>query len=210
MIVPDYISPIIGYRTWQWDRLGLRSLNNERWVPGEALEAKCKPTSKPKRVAATLRHFWHDHNPPHERCTCGIYAAKNLQHLIDIRYIRDNEVRGEVYLWGKVWDHSLGYRAQYAYPKTFVLAYELVPRPDELECRLETLIAYRVEKIIMLACLQEMRIRPLAVAVPLWTKLFGFNGTGFKWLRLWNRLRSTEPSAHQCWTPGFYKLSPSR
>jgi hypothetical protein len=119
-------------------------------------------------------------------------------------------VRGEVNLWGKVWDHKLGYRAQYAYPKTFVLPYQLVPRPDELEYRLETLITYGVEMIVMLACLREMRIRPLAVAVTLWTRLFGFHAAGFKWLRLWNKLRSTDPSAPQCWTPGCYKISPSR
>jgi hypothetical protein len=43
MIIPDYISPIVGHRTWQWDDLGLKSLNGERWVPGQALEAVCKP-----------------------------------------------------------------------------------------------------------------------------------------------------------------------
>ena len=39
MNIPDYISPIVGYRTWQWDAVGLKSLNSEPWFPGLALEA---------------------------------------------------------------------------------------------------------------------------------------------------------------------------
>lgn len=195
MIIPDYISPIVAYRTWKWDADGLKSLNAERWLPGEALEARCR--AFPLILAL---------NGPHERCSCGIYAAKDVQHLIETGYMAYGQVHGEVYLWGKIYEHTLGYRAQYAYPKAFVLPYDVVPYSDELECRLQSLITYAVEAIIMVAFMREMRVRPLAVAVPLWTKLFGFNATGFKWLRLWNKLRSTEPSAPQCWTPGFYKI----
>ena len=36
MTVPDYISPIVGYRVWQWDATGLRSLNGENWVAQSA------------------------------------------------------------------------------------------------------------------------------------------------------------------------------
>lgn len=39
--VPDYVLPIIGYRVWQWDVAGLRSLNGEPWRPGKPLEARC-------------------------------------------------------------------------------------------------------------------------------------------------------------------------
>jgi hypothetical protein len=27
--IPDYISPVVGYRVWQWNAAGLKSLNGE-------------------------------------------------------------------------------------------------------------------------------------------------------------------------------------
>ncbi len=142
MNTPDYISPIVGYRTWQWDNLGLKSLNGERWVPGEPLEARCMDFP----LVCAL-------NAPQERCSCGIYAAKNAEHLVEIGYMRHGEVHGEVYLWGKVWDHHFGYRAQYAYPKTIVLPPQMTSKADEVESRLEPLIAYGVD--IFIVALQE-------------------------------------------------------
>jgi hypothetical protein len=106
--IPDYVSPIVGYRVWDWDATGLRSLNGEVWFPGRALTAKCLKT---------------DHEPPADGCSCGVYAGKNYQHLQDISLSTAFEscVHGEVYLWGKVVEHDLGYRAQFAYPKSLVL-----------------------------------------------------------------------------------------
>jgi hypothetical protein len=57
--IPDHISPIVGYRTWQWDALGLKSLNNERWFPGPALEAACKPS----RNLPRSKEFMGKHEP---------------------------------------------------------------------------------------------------------------------------------------------------
>jgi hypothetical protein len=37
-MIPDYISPIVGHRTWQWDNLGLKSLNDVRWFPDSHLK----------------------------------------------------------------------------------------------------------------------------------------------------------------------------
>lgn len=62
------------------------------WVPGEII---------------------YDVELPVESCTCGIYAAK------DWGPVPRGDVRGEVYLWGKVITADRGYRAQYAYPKCF-------------------------------------------------------------------------------------------
>jgi hypothetical protein len=105
-VIPDYISPIVAYRVWDWDATGLKSLNGERWFPGRALTAKCPTT---------------DHEPPADGCSCGVYSAKNhqhLQHIIDCNV--EYAVHGEVYLWGKVVEHKLGWRAQFAYPKSLV------------------------------------------------------------------------------------------
>jgi hypothetical protein len=44
--IPDYISPIIGYRAWWCDSDGLKSLNREPWVPGKPLAARCKAAER--------------------------------------------------------------------------------------------------------------------------------------------------------------------
>ena len=156
MNIPDYVSPIVAYRTWQWDSLGLRSLNHEQWFPGQPLTASCRASQG-------------SHQPPCLTCSCGVYAAKNLDHLRRIGYA-DYGIHGETYLWGTVVEHRLGYRAQYAYPKNLVLpvdaiAYQLA----QAESRLETLVSYGVD--LFIASGQG--------AVPLWSKDSGFNSAGF-------------------------------
>jgi hypothetical protein len=102
-MIPDYLVPVIGYRAWGWVGSGLKSFHGELWVPGEPLAAACLC-----------------HQAPHQLCTCGIYAAKSLNQLQRMGYA-DLGVYGEVYLWGTIVEHSFGWRAQFAYPKTLVL-----------------------------------------------------------------------------------------
>lgn len=150
MNIPDLISPIIAYRTWQWDAQGMLSLNNVRWTPGEALQARCE---RGIRVAGTFLGAMDGdylmitgHDAPADNCTCGVYAAKNLKHLHNIGYIGHGQIHGECYLWGKVWDHNLGYRAEYAYPKNMVICVRSVPFQiaDALK-HLEPLMLYNVD-----------------------------------------------------------------
>jgi hypothetical protein len=158
MNIPDYISPLVAYRVWQWDALGLKSLNNEPWVPGRALEATTSRCSK-------------EHVPPEDACACGIYAAKNFQHLVDIGYAGYG-VHGEVYLWGTVVEHRLGWRAQYAYPKSIILPPNTIPfQISEAESRLETLIAYGVDIAI-----------GSAAPIPLWSRQCGHQQAGLDFL----------------------------
>jgi hypothetical protein len=42
-------------------------------------------------------------------CTCGVYAAKNIEHLRQLGY-EGRGIRGEVHLWGTVVEHELGWR----------------------------------------------------------------------------------------------------
>jgi hypothetical protein len=129
-IIPDYISPIVGYRIWGWDAIErLRSLNGEIWFPGQALAAKCRITG--------------NHECPADGCSCGVYAAKNYEHLQKIAppYL-DSVLHGEVCLWGRVVQHQFGYRAQFAYPRTLVLLSNTDP---DKQPRLESLIAYGVD-----------------------------------------------------------------
>src|SRR6201987_2616048 len=151
MKIPDYISPVVGHRVWRWDETGLKSLNGEPWFPGQRLEARC-------RVAPAARHTTEAANEvPHRKCTCGIYAAKNSEHLRQIGYANGG-VCGEVYLWGIVVEHKLGWRAQFAYPKSLGLPLSLLPFTlAELNARLPALIAFGID-IFVLHNRQSMRL----------------------------------------------------
>ncbi|MGC1647738.1 MAG: hypothetical protein WA741_18100, partial [Candidatus Sulfotelmatobacter sp.] len=125
MSIPDYISPIVGYRVWTWDTTGLKSLCAKRWHPGQALEARCKASAVVGTIAGRTVKANDIHDAPEENCTCGVYAAKTFDHFRRGGYERYG-IHGEVYLWGKVVEHELGYRAQFAYPRNLVIPTELL------------------------------------------------------------------------------------
>ena len=134
MKIPDLISPIVGHRVWRWDAAGLRSLNGKRWHPRQPLAAKCG-----------ARNAHEAHEVPQTDCTCGVYAAKNIEHLRQLGY-EGRGIRGEVHLWGAVVEHELGWRAQFAYPKTLFLPPHLFPSDTkEMEARLGALAAYDID-----------------------------------------------------------------
>jgi hypothetical protein len=159
--IPDLISPIIGHRVWRWDAAGLRSLNGKRWSPRQPVAAKC---------GAGNAHDAHD--PPHLDCTCGVYAAKSREHLRKLGY-EGRGIRGEVHLWGTVVEHELGWRAQFAYPKSLVLPPDLIPSDTkEMEARLGALAAYDID-IFMLGGGRN---------IPLCRKGSGYDATGIDYL----------------------------
>jgi len=161
MRVPDYISPIVACRVWRWDTTGLKSLNGKPWSPRQPLAAKC---------GAGNAHDGHD--APQANCTCGVYAAKNLEHLRQLGY-EGRGIRGEVHLWGAVVEHELGWRAQLAYPKSLVLPPELIPSDTrEMESRLGALAAYDID-IFMLGGGRK---------IPLCRKGSGFDAAGLDYL----------------------------
>jgi preprotein translocase subunit YajC len=161
--VPDYISPILGYRIWQWDVAGLCSFNGEFWQPGKWMEARCKIYD----FALWRGHQRAVHGPhraPLMKCTCGIYAHKSLEHVREHGYQR-SRIHGQVSLWGTVVEHQQGWRAQYAYPKSFFLAPETLPITfTKIEARLLTLTSYRCDIFI----LQDR------ASLPLWKEDTGF------------------------------------
>jgi hypothetical protein len=171
MTIPDYISPVVGYRVWQWDALGLKSLNGELWVPSRRLSALCRATAK--GFISGLPRFTHDSDQlPHPSCTCGVYAAKTLERLRGCGYSRFG-VYGEVYLWGSVVEHERGWRAQYAYPKTFVVAPTVLPFSlSAIDARLKTLTAFGRDILI----LHDHEL------IPLWKKESGYESTGLDYL----------------------------
>ena len=134
MRVPDYISPIVAYRAWYWDAAGIRSFCGQPWYPSRPLAATCR------RFVADAAHYLHQ--VPEMNCTCGIYAAKSRDALRRSGYMGFG-IHGEVFLWGTVVEHELGWRAEYACPKNFFLPIDMMPvSMSLLEPRLKTLAAY--------------------------------------------------------------------
>jgi hypothetical protein len=144
MKAPDYISPIVGYRVWQWDPAGLKSLNGELWFPHQPLAAGCRASAL--GTMGGCDEAAHDaHEAPQANCTCGVYAAKNLEHLHKAGYSQYG-IHGEVNLWGTVVEHTLGWRSQFAYPKTLFLPQDALPFTfAAIQSRLKTLIAYHAD-----------------------------------------------------------------
>ena len=96
---------IEGWRAWSVvERDGgyvLSSLTRaESWAPGEPFVAACSR----KR-----------HDAPGRRCSCGVYAASDPGELAALGRIAGAAV-GQVSLWGRLVQHSRGYRARAAYP----------------------------------------------------------------------------------------------
>jgi hypothetical protein len=143
--IPDYISPVVGYRVWQWNPTGLRSLNGEPWLPGRPVEARCRIVP----AASQVRVVDSPDEAPDRNCTCGVYAAKNVEHLRQLGYASYG-VCGEVYLWGTVVEHRLGWRAQFAYPKNLILPLSLLPFTlAELNARLFALTAFGIDIFVL-------------------------------------------------------------
>jgi hypothetical protein len=170
MTVPDYISPVVGYRVWQWDAVGLKSLNGELWVPRQPLSAVCRADRSGS--IAGLSKATHVGELPCFTCSCGIYAAKTVEHLHHCGYGKV-AVRGEVNLWGRVVEHARGWRAQFAYPRSLFLVPATIPFSlSQIDARLKTLTAFGTDIFIL-----DDRER-----VALWKHGSGYDAAGLDYL----------------------------
>lgn len=128
MRVPDYIEPTIGYRMWNVSQLdGLWYLSSIAQV------GLVWPTDGPLRathvgdgvkwLALNIFHLSEgsgDSPPvaPVKGCACGIYAYAEPERVMEsVEGAVFRRVVGEVEMWGKVWEHDLGYRAEFARPR---------------------------------------------------------------------------------------------
>src|SRR6266851_6121769 len=103
------------------------------------------PLAEQSSVVRKPVHYAHE--PPHSDCTCGVYAAKNI--LRQSGYERYG-IHGEVNLCGTVVEHKLGWRGQYAYPKSLFLLPDAIPFTlTEIDARLKTLIAFGTDIFIV-------------------------------------------------------------
>lgn len=186
--MPDYMEPFIGYRAWHWNENGITSLNNVPWTPKVAFVATCPHYERADAIAE--REQWQqglpivgapveEHPVPNENCTCGLYSGLNMEHLQnDTDYIHRG-IHGEVSLWGRVYAHTLGWRAQYGYPKYFVVPPTMLPfTVAEIQKRLCSLIEYNCD-----IYLQKDKVPSRdGVKVPLWVKDYGYSQQGISFL----------------------------
>lgn len=182
--VPDYIEPFVAYRAWNWDQLGVSSLNGAQWTPKQAFEATCHYRDDRKNILAAApeqaKKFWQakEHCVPDPNCTCGMYAGINMQHLIDIGYV-ERGIHGEVSLWGRLYRHTLGWRAQYAYPKFFVVPANMIPvGVEEAQQRLAALVEFDVDIYLQ----PEREARVGQERIPLWMRDYGYWQQGISFL----------------------------
>jgi hypothetical protein len=101
-----------------------------------------------------------------------VYAAKDTDHLRRFGY-DERGILGEVNLWGTVVEHELGWRAQFAYPKSLFLA------PEELPFTLAELVA-RMRTLTVFGA--DLLLTTDSGRVLLWQKGSGFDAAGLDYL----------------------------
>lgn len=121
MQVPDAIEPAVGYRAWlvKDGRIYSYAHQEVMWEPRMPFEAFCG--------------VGRDHDVPDPRCSCGLYAAMTFNRLFDMGYTKSSglfaakpgqvTIAGQVSLWGNIIPGEIGWRAQLAYPKKFLIPY---------------------------------------------------------------------------------------
>lgn len=180
--MPDtYIEPFVAYRAWNWNSEGITSLNGALWTPKVAFEATCPRADDMRSMQAAsgseaAKKFWEKqaHHVPDADCTCGMYAGINMQHLIDISYTQRG-IHGEVSLWGRLYRHTLGWRAQYAYPKLFVVPMNMIPLNMALaQERLKMLVEFDVDIWLQ----PDAKAKVGGESIPLWVRDYGYSQQG--------------------------------
>jgi hypothetical protein len=108
--------PIMGWRVWT---LHSNRRHTELRMHPIAGNAPPWPPLEPARAGCTRRRR---HRGPEPTCTCGLHATRDPDVL---HRARNPSVVGTVALWGRVVEHELGYRAEFAYPQRLMLVCHL-------------------------------------------------------------------------------------
>ena len=137
-VIPDAITPILGWRVWRPDGQGrqLCSLIGQPW-----------PIRAPLTTAEPIdgADFVHP-----QGASAGIHALRRLSHVSAIPMFSHVSampwVVGRVALWGRVAIHALGYRAEQAYPVALISFGDQSPVVESLAFRygIPMLRAYEV------------------------------------------------------------------
>lgn len=111
--------PVLGWRAWRLHRTEEGDLRiapttpRSDWQPRIAIHATCSG-SHTREYMVYNPHLAKFHRSPEPGCTCGVHAIKDPARLA--RAGRSVAVVGRVAMWGRVIEHSKGYRAEFAYP----------------------------------------------------------------------------------------------
>ncbi len=137
-MIADYFAPLVGYRCWDAWPNGLLCAQAvyDAWPPGAAHHARCAYIAEPgQAVAHVIDKRWQP--APAFACNCGIYAHKSKDRA-QKRFAEGRDrtwysthgdrVWGTVKLWGRVIEHTEGYRAEYAYPAALTSNNEAIAR----------------------------------------------------------------------------------
>jgi hypothetical protein len=128
--------PVVAWRVWlvatdDGEPQSLRSISYRiRWPKRKPMRAHCLFTLR-HPVKGPTGPLTPPQPHPGEQCPvlshqCGIYALKEPDDLpkwaptFSAWAPGMPRVIGQVALWGRVLEHELGYRAEYAYPVSFV------------------------------------------------------------------------------------------
>jgi len=107
---------LVGFKSWniKQDRL-LMTTYSQVWKPGEAVVAFCPNKGCQK-------------SPGLEDCSCGIYAADAAETAHTY-----GKIHGKIYGWGRYVRGDSGWRAEFAYPHSFLLGPEQIKYVDLLK-----------------------------------------------------------------------------
>src|SRR5271156_1481112 len=109
----NMMEALVGWKCWNMSvasvvnttkTMVLRTTNDFVWNYETIAEARCPNKGTRGKQSPT------------QSCTCGIYAADKMQTAVGY-----GNVRGQIYGWGRYVRGTDGWRAQFAYPKNFML-----------------------------------------------------------------------------------------
>lgn len=104
--MPDKIGWVVGYKQVEFatPHFLQSSSGGHIWEP-------LVPITASSNICAG-RNWKEAHEAPGEGCTCGIYAYKDMRFVLT----HESYIGMRLALWGVVYEHTEGYRAQFAYP----------------------------------------------------------------------------------------------
>ena len=103
--VPFSAEAVDGWRAWS-----VREHDGDVWLSSLTRAEDWEPAAPFVATCSRRRHA-----PPRRGCSCGVYAAANPEELAGLGRIAGAAI-GQVSLWGRIAEHSRGYRAGAAYP----------------------------------------------------------------------------------------------
>lgn len=105
--------PVTGWRHYGVSVPGLLTSNQNVVMPGERAQSWCRGTY---HGGGKIDQSTRCRGGPEQDCTCGFYAFNAVELVHEHGYLMEGVI-AEVWLWGTVHRYTLGYRAQFVYPK---------------------------------------------------------------------------------------------